>query len=306
MYASTDPRAALTPRSAAKAPPASGFGEPAYGRYYDSPPQTSDERHKAWLTRGQNFLAMYIEAEAGYTFSRMDQPDEYVLLLPDDGARAKVAWQQTETEIKGPSVTFVPAGASSLVVESKCRIAGFFTSRSKDLVSLCANARDFVEDPNVGELVSWPDPTDGFKVRSHDLAFPIAEGKFGRLFRCTTFMVNFFDPRNGRRDPKTLSPHDHDDFQQCSLILEGTYVHHMRWPWVVDRTKWREDVHETIGAPSVTFIPARVMHTSEASGPGLNLLIDIFCPPRSDFSAKPGWVLNAAEYPQPPKQGDDV
>ena len=73
----------------------------------------------------------------------------------------------------------------------------------------------------------------------------------------------------------------------------------MRWPWTPDATTWREDQHVEMGSPSVLVVPPKVVHTSaNVHGPGW--LIDIFSPPRLDFSAKPGMVCNANEYPVPP------
>jgi hypothetical protein len=75
-------------------------------------------------------------------------------------------------------------------------------------------------------------------------------------------------------------------------------------PWTPDRRSWRADQHLEAGSPSTTIIPAGIIHTSQGiAGEGMRL-IDVFAPPRLDFSER-GWVDNAAEYPMPPQAGAD-
>src|ERR1700688_2692926 len=52
------------------------------------------------------------------------------------------------------------------------------------------------------------------------------------------------------------------------------------------------------GSPSLAVISARVIHTTAWLDAG-GRMIDIFAPPRIDFSTKPGWGGNADEYPMP-------
>jgi hypothetical protein len=124
-----------------------------------------------------------------------------------------------------------------------------------------------------------------------------------RVFRSTNLMINIFMPWMSRRDEKKLSPHSHEDFEQISISMKGAFVHHLRYPWSPDKTGWHEDEHERYdNSPSVLVIPARVIHTSQDVGEGTTWLVDVFGPPRMDLSAKPGFVLNASDYPQPGTQ----
>lgn len=297
-YDASDPRAALASAAAAPKPTSGPFMAASYARFYDEPPQEELPGIRSWYARGRNFIVAFSEVSAGAVLPRSGQPDEYVLLLPDAGTDAEVS-AGTETKlVVGNSLAFIPPGDSRITMRTGGRIVRLFTPRSADLVAKCSNAAAFAApDPRIPPLQDWPTPPDGFRIRSYTLDVPKEPGRFGKIWRCTTFMVNYLDPAPGPRDVTKMSPHHHDDFEQCSLVLNGAYTHHIRWPWTTDMTHWREDDHAYCKAPSVTVIPPPSVHTSRAEEAGQ--MVDIFCPPRMDFSMKPGWVLNAADYPMP-------
>lgn len=302
MYDKSDPRSALASAPAANAPkPVTAYFGAEYGLWYQMEPQEKDAKSKTWITRGQNFVICYSDVEPGAEFSRDNQPDEYVLLIPEKEMSCEVTTEMDGTKkVEGYTCSFLPPGKSKIRALTKGRIVRMFTPKSTDIAAKSSNAAAFTKPhPTVPEFKPWPDPPGGFKLRTYTLDVPVEPGRFGRIYRCTTFMVNYLDPRNGPRDKTKVSPHHHDDFEQCSLALNGTFTHHMRWPWTTNMTIWLPDEHTTCHSPSVCMIPPPSIHTSTAEDKGLNQLVDIFAPPRVDFSAKPGWVLNEKDYPMP-------
>jgi hypothetical protein len=297
MYEADDPRSRLS-TAAGGAGPISAFGASSYGRFYAGEPQETGEGQRNWYTRGQNFVVCYSEVEPGAVFERKGQPDEYVLLLHDADMAATVEANGETVEVPGYTITMIPPGDSRVTCKAGGRIVRLISTQSADIAAKVDNAGNYAgPHPQVPPFQPWPEPVGGWKIRSYSLDVPDEEGRFGKIFRCTTFMVNVFPPQ-GPRDVTKLSPHHHDDFEQCSLALEGWYMHHLRWPWTANQHDWREDEHERVASPSVCVIPPKVIHTSAPSDPGSNVLVDIFSPPREDFSDMPGWVLNAADYPR--------
>ena len=297
MYDARDPRAALAAGPAK--PPPTTFAGGEYVKFYEIRPQEEAGGTRTWYARGQNFILAYSEAAAGAAFQRPAGTGEQILLLPD-ATPAEIATAAETAAVRGGSLVIVPPGESRIRIAESGRVVRLFTAGEADLARCCANAAGYAEPhPNVALLEPWPEPVGGHRIRRYDLDTPIEPGRFGRIWRSTCFMVNYFPASQGPRDPTKLSPHSHDDFEQCSLVLEGAYVHHLRWPWTTNKQIWREDDHEHCGAPSVAVIPPPAIHTSEAVTSGRNHLVDIFCPPRRDFSEKAGWVLNADEFPMP-------
>jgi hypothetical protein len=301
MYDKSDPRSSLqghAPQAVARVH-GSYFGSQT-GLFYQEKPQLADASGETWISRGQNVVVAYSNGRQDGHFVRANQPDEYAVIIPDRQTSVEISTPNDKIVVPGYSVAFVPPGESTIRMLTSGTIVRLFTPKSEDLAKAAANAGDFTgEHPNIPPFQPWPEPPGGLTLKYYSLDVPEDPARFGRIFRCTTFMINYLTPRVGPRERDKVSPHHHDDFEQCSLALSGSFTHHLRWPWATDMNIWREDEHLYCESPSICVIPPPAIHTTTAESAGVNQLVDIFAPPRADFSAKPGWVLNADDYPRP-------
>ena len=298
-YDPTDPRAQLSTavRTATSAPRAACYRELRAS--------AADEVHsngsRTWWTRSQALVVGYTQAQPADDLVVDGVSGEYVALVLD-GAEVSVDHASGIEVVSEPTVVVIPPGKSTIRVLAGGPIVRVLAaSTAPVLAERCANSGEYAEpDGNVADFMAWPEPPAGHRIRVYRLSeYPLEEGRLGRILRCTTVMVNVLPDDDRPRDPTKLSPHHHDDFEQVSVQIHGDYVHHMRVPWTPDSLTWRDDEHHRCAAPAVVVIPPPLIHTSQSVGEMRHWLIDVFAPPRLDFSQRPGWVLNADEYPVP-------
>lgn len=271
--------------------------QPVIARWHDLPPTVTQNGSRSWITRAANFVVVYSEVEPGARLARADNADEYMLLADDVGAR--IATPREELAVGLGTLTIVPPGESQVTAADRGRLVRIFSAEAADLLAAAANAGDYAGGaPLVAPLDPWPEPVDGYRLRSYPIPAQGHDGGIMRVFRSRNLMVNVLVPWAAPRDIRRLSPHSHADFEQASLALSADWVHHLRFPWTPDQTQWKADAHVEVGSPSLTVIPPTVIHTSRNTTPN-GRLVDIFAPPRRDFARTPGMVINAADYPLP-------
>jgi hypothetical protein len=263
-------------------------------------PQLTSDGARTWIVRASNFVVAHSEVDAGAVLRR-DDPDEYMLLVPS-GLMVAITAGGERLRTTGQSLVVVPPGPSEVQVAGPGAISRMLSWQAEDLIALASNADHYRDRSElVGPLEPWPVPPDGFRLRCYRLDDHAEQpGVLGRIFRCTNLMVNVFAPWSVPRDPRRLTPHSHDNFEQCSLTLTGEFVHQVRYPWGADMTAWRDDDHIRVTSPGAVVFPPTVVHTSQSVGEGDDWqIVDVFAPPRHDFSEQPGFVRNAADYPMP-------
>lgn len=248
----------------------------------------------AKAARGQNFVLDFVEGEEAFELEWNDEVG-YVVIAVEDESSIEVEVDSSSVVLNGRGVVTVPAGNSRVCSSGAGRLARMFPAASPQAAELAVNASSYAQShPRVTTVA----PSNGEVTELKALAvddFPKTDGRFGTIFRTETLMINFLDDSPGARDTEKMSPHHHDDFEQGSFTIDGSWIHHIRTPWTKRMSQWRDDDTIEVERETLTVIPPPTVHTSRSVGEGRNRMIDLFSPSRSDFEDQ-GWVLNAEDY----------
>ena len=250
-----------------------------------------------WLMRGQNFWLEWVEFHNdARPYEMLSAHETMVFALA--GTVSVVPAGNDAVGIPPHAVAILAAGPHMLTGDASARCA-IFTSQMAHLDGRqVINAASY--EPHDARIVPTGHPyrrkanAPLIQVLPIDQIMASKEKPRLKMLQSETLSVNIVE-YEGPRKRSELSPHSHATFEQGSLAIEGSFVHHLRSPWGVDADQWRDDEHLQAGSPSLLVVPVEVIHTTEGVGTGRHVLVDLFSPPRADFIEK-GWVFNAHDY----------
>lgn len=268
-----------------------------YRQFWEDEPDDAAGPGSVWYHRTQNSVVAYLEGPAGSRLVRSANTDEYFVFALYHRVRVTAGGETIEG---GPgSVFIVPPGDSELELLEEGSVWAAFTTAETDLLERCPNRSEY--EPaleNIAPITPMGEPIGGYALRHYDLT----AGPDGpRCFVNRTAMAKLRWPyRTQPRDPEKMSPHDHPDFEQASLIVQGTFIHHMRRHWGRNSREWMPDEHQVVIAPAVAISKPSDIHTTQAVTRGAPVgLIDLFSPVRWDFVRTGGMITNDGIYPPP-------
>jgi mannose-6-phosphate isomerase-like protein (cupin superfamily) len=243
--------------------------------------------------RLQNALIAWSDAAAGAVI-RQGEAHELIVVLPDAGAVLSAG--AVDVEASARSICILPAGPSSIALNTAGRVIRAFSPFPEALAGLAPNAVDYATArPGVKPLGAPMVYGGAPGIRVYDIERSKAlAGRRPPSFQTGTMNLMWIE-REGPTDRTKLDPHSHDDFEEGALVVAGEYVEHLRTPWGPDASQWHKDEHVTCRPGTLIIVPPTVIHTTETRGPGPHLMLNIFAPARADH-IKSGMVLNAKDY----------
>lgn len=248
---------------------------------------------RVWRARAKTFLVEWHEpAASGASLERLSA-NETIAVFPANGG-----WVSTDgpaVVIPDRTIAIIPPGAFRLGASDDAPMILLSPIRPSRARPAAANEADYDDGSAEGmQVVGDAAPLGRLQIIPVDSIVAPADKPRLKIVRSDTMSVSWIE-YEGLRDRTRLSPHDHSDFEQGSLAIEGAFIHHLRAPWGPDATAWREDVHQLAQPRSLCVIPPKMIHTTEGAGAGKHVLLDIFAPARGDFVSK-GWVFNQSAY----------
>lgn len=247
-----------------------------------------------WFARARNFTVDFALGASGTALDASVDSESFAL-LPD--AAATLEGNDETWSVARNSVVILPAGRWRFSLKDFGQIAVLSTANARP-ASSAINAVAFeAPDDEVAPVESAlrrKQPLRAPQIFDMTQLQAPKDNPRLKMLQTETMSINWVD-YEGERDRSALSPHLHKDFEQGSLALAGSFLHHLRVEWGKNADLWQDDRHVEVGSPSMLVVPVRMIHTTEGTGGGRHLLIDVFSPARADFIAK-GWMLNAEDF----------